>query len=410
VNRPARSIRRWRDSANGSASPVGIAPQGPSRPAARLSGFYAAAFLVTGAQLPFWPVWLAARGLGANEIAGIFAAAIWAKVIATPAIGALADRVGHRRMMGVLAATALTAYLGMWPAFGFWPLLGLNLVALTAQSALMPLGDTIALALSRTGRLEYGRVRVWGSVSFIFASLAGGAVLARSSGERVLPLVLGASSVLMLACRGIPSADVCQRPEAIGTIGSAGLRRLAGNPRFWGFVAAASALQASHQLYYAFGSLYWRSLGFSDATIGWLWAEGVLAEILLFWHGRRLLRRLGPAGLMALGGFAGVIRWGLAGLVVSLPAVAALQSLHALTFGASYLGAMHFLSRTVPPSAQASAQTVFTAASSGAGGGLVMAAAGALYAGWGGHAYLFMALLSAAGLGGALRLRHALPP
>ncbi|HEY3911268.1 MAG TPA: MFS transporter [Stellaceae bacterium] len=86
---------------------------GVSCPAARLSAFYAAAFLVTGAQLPFWPVWLAARGLGAREIASIFAAASWAKVIATPAIGALADRIGRRRMMAALGTTALVAYLGM---------------------------------------------------------------------------------------------------------------------------------------------------------------------------------------------------------------------------------------------------------------------------------------------------------
>jgi MFS transporter, PPP family, 3-phenylpropionic acid transporter len=380
-----------------------------AKPAARLSMFYAAAFLVTGAQLPFWPVWLAARGLGAKEIGTVFAAAIWAKVVATPAIGTLADRLGRRRVMGALAATALAAYIALWPAAGFWPLLLLNLVALTAQSALMPLGDTITLALSRTAGLDYGRIRVWGSLSFIFASLGAGIVLAHTSGERVLPLVLGASALLLLACRGLPSSDSVRGPAVFPMVRGAGVRGIAGDLRFWIFVATASALQASHQVYYGFGSLYWRSLGFSQTTIGWLWAEGVVAEILLFWQGRRLLARLGPAGLMALGGLAGIIRWSLAGLVVSLPAVAALQSLHALTFGATYLGAMHFLSRTVPPTAAASAQTLYTAASSGLGGGLVMIAAGALYAACGGRAYLFMALLSAAGLVGALRLRRTLP-
>ncbi len=34
----------------------------------RLSAFYAATFLVTGIQLPFWPIWLASRGLTAREI------------------------------------------------------------------------------------------------------------------------------------------------------------------------------------------------------------------------------------------------------------------------------------------------------------------------------------------------------
>lgn len=377
-----------------------------SRPAARLSAFYAATFLVTGIQLPFWPVWLAGRGLSAKEIGIALAAAIWAKVAATPAIGIVADRLGHRAVMGVLAATALAAYAALWPATGFGALLALNLAALTAQSALMPLGDTVTLSVARAQGLDYGHVRVWGSVSFILASLSGGAVLAATSGERVLPLVIGASALVLLACLGMPPPlREPGRPSRRG-----GIRLFAADPRFWLFIAAASALQASHQVYYGFGTLYWRSLGFSETTIGWLWAEGVVAEILLFWQGWRLLTRLGPAGLMALGGAAGIVRWSLAGLLPWLPFVAALQLLHALTFGASHLGAMHFLSRAVPPQAAASAQTVYAAISSGLGSGLVMAAAGALYANYGGHAYLFMAVLSAAGLAGAVGLRRPVPP
>jgi PPP family 3-phenylpropionic acid transporter len=57
----------------------------------RLGAFYAAVFLVVGVQLPFWPAWLAGRGFYPQEIATVFAATIWAKVVATPAIGALAD-------------------------------------------------------------------------------------------------------------------------------------------------------------------------------------------------------------------------------------------------------------------------------------------------------------------------------
>ena len=375
-----------------------------SHPAARLSAFYAAIFLVAGIQLPFWPIWLAARGLTAREIGIVLAAAIWAKVLATPAIGAIADRSGARRVvMTALAATALTSYAALSSAASFWVLISLNLVALTAQSALMPLGDTVTLAVSRSNGLDYGRIRVWGSVSFILASLASGAVLASSSGEEVLPLVLGASALLLLACLAVPQLHhFTGGPNRI-----AGIRAFVGDLRFWVFVAAASALQASHQVYYGFGTLYWRSLDFSEATIGLLWAEGVLAEILLFWQGQRLVARFGPAGLMVLGGVAGILRWSLAGMVTWLPFISALQLLHALTFGASHLGAMHFLSRAVPHSAAASAQSMYAAVSSGLGSGLVMMVAGALYAGYAGGAYLFMAVLSAAGLLGAVRLSHA---
>lgn len=382
--------------------------------AARLGTFYAAAFLVVGIQLPFWPVWLAGHGLDVQQIATIFAAAIWAKVIATPVLGALADRVGLRRtVMVALAAIACVAYAALWPVSGFWPLLALNLVAGVAQSALMPLGDSITLAAVRERGLDYGRIRVWGSVSFIVAAIGAGTVLALAppagiGGNQVLALVLAASAVLLVACLAVPAID---RPAAAirsrWAASHADLRRLAGDRRFWLLAVSAAALQASHQLYYGFGTLYWRELGFSDAVIGVLWAEGVIAEIALFWYGAPLVARLGPLGLMALGGIAGIARWSLMGLVPELAAAAALQLLHACTFGASHLGAMHMMARSVPPGAGASAQSLYAALSAGLGSGLVMLVAGALYAAYGGQAYPFMALLSAAGLFGVWRLRRS---
>ncbi len=388
--------------------------------AGRLGVFYAASFFVVGIQLPFWPVWLAGRGLDAHEIALVFAAAIWAKVIATPALGALADRLGQRRgVMIVLAALACAAYAGLWAGAGFWPIVALNLIAGLAQSALMPLGDSITLAAVRNLGLDYGRVRVWGSVSFIVAAVGSGAGLAVSSAgslaggeadDRVLFLVLAASAVLLVACFGIPRAARSAVPLRVRWAAPHGaLGRLARDPRFWLFVVSAAALQSSHQLYYGFGTLYWQGLGFSDTLIGLLWAEGVVAEIVLFWYSAPIVARFGPLGLMALGGAAGIARWSLMGVLPGLGAAAGLQLLHALTFGASHLGAMHFMARSVPPGASASAQSLYAALSAGLGSGLVMLVAGALYGAFGGHAYPFMALLSAAGLVGVWRLGRAAP-
>jgi PPP family 3-phenylpropionic acid transporter len=391
--------------------------------AGRLGLFYAASFLVVGIQLPFWPVWLAGRGLDMHEIALVFAAAIWAKVIATPLLGALADRLGRRRaVMIALALSACAAYAGLWPITGFEAILALNLVAGMAQSALMPLGDSITLAAVRDEGLDYGRVRVWGSVSFILAAIGSGAALALSppggppggppgslpggTDNQVLFLVLAASAALLVACIGIPGAA---RSALAMRSRWAALGRLAADRRFWLFVVSAAALQSSHQLYYGFGTLYWQGLGYSDTVIGILWAEGVVAEIVLFWYSAPFVARLGPLGLMALGGVAGIVRWSLMGVMPGLAAAAVLQLLHALTFGASHLGAMHFMAKSVPPGAAASAQSLYAALSAGLGSGLVMLVAGALYAAYGGQAYPFMALLSAAGLVGVWRLGRAAP-
>ena len=386
-----------------------IHPLGPPRLSLRLGAYYAASFLIVGVKAPFWPVWLAERGLGAREIATLFAAAIWVNVVTTPAIGALADRLGRRRaMMIALCTVAVLGYASCWNAYSFWLLLGLTLVTATAQTALMPLGDSITLAAVRERGIDYGRVRVWGSLSFIVAAMASGAALAhpallRGGNNTVLVLVLASAVVLLAACVAIPAAP----REPTGPSRRIALGTLAGDRGFWIFVAMAAALQASHQVYYGFGTLYWRSLGFSDFVIGILWAEGVVAEIVLFWQGSRLLLRLGPLGLMIAGGVAGIVRWSLMGLVPGLPAALALQLLHALTFGATHLGVMNHLSRTVPPGVAASAQALYSGASSGIGSGLVMLCAGALYARFGGHAYLFMTLLSGYGTLGVLRLARS---
>ena len=76
--------------------------------------------------------------------------------------------------------------------------------------------------------------------------------------------MLGGSALVLLACLGLPP-----RPLPSGDpMGRAGMHGIAGDVRFWIFVAAASALQASHQLYYGFGTLRWRSLRLSETTIG----------------------------------------------------------------------------------------------------------------------------------------------
>ena len=44
------------------------------------------------------------------------------------------------------------------------------------------------------------------------------------------------------------------------------------SPQFLLFLAATSAVQASHAVYYVFGTLHWQAAGISTGVIGMLWA------------------------------------------------------------------------------------------------------------------------------------------
>jgi PPP family 3-phenylpropionic acid transporter len=215
----------------------------------------------------------------------------------------------------------------------------------------------------------------------------------------VLYLLVGGAAALALACLVLPKG-----PAPAAAAARLGWRALA-RPRLLWFLLAAALIQGSHGVYYAFGTLHWQRLGIADDVIAALWAEGVLAEIALFYWGATLLRRVGPLGLLALGGGAGLMRWSGTAFATALPALALLQLLHGFTFGAAHLGAMHHLARSVPAERAASGQALYTVVVGGVGPGLVALLAGALYGTAGGLAFLAMAAL--AGLGAAVALRLA---
>jgi PPP family 3-phenylpropionic acid transporter len=368
--------------------------------AARLASFYAAAFFLVGIQLPFWPIFLAGRGLSAGEIGFVLAAALWIKVLFNPLSGHLADRIGRRRgVMILLALVNLGGFLLFLPAQGFWALLLINALTTVTASALLPLGETLALGVVYAKQLDYGRIRLWGSISFILGSLGAGAIVTQAASEIVLILLIGAAALNVLACLQMPPPVAASRATARGN-----WRRLLFDRRQLLFLAAATAIQASHSVYYAFSTLNWSALGYAPATIGWLWAEGVVAEIALFAAGARLVARLGPARLLALAGTGGVLRWALMAGEAPLPLLLVAQAMHALTFGAAHLGAMHFMARALPVQWAATGQSLYSATVSGIGFGLVMAASGKLYGALGAGSYLVMAALAGTGAVAAICL------
>ena len=181
--------------------------------------------------------------------------------------------------------------------------------------------------------------------------------------------------------------------------------RLAGAPVFLLFLLAAGAVHGSLATFYTFGALHWRGQGISAAWVGVLWAIGVAAEILLFAFSNALLRRLGPPALLMIGAAAGVVRWAAMAADPPLAVLVPLQLLHGLTYGATHLGAIHFISRAVPERASGTAQALRDGGG-GARAGLATIAAGPLYAAFGGNSYLAMAGLAAVGLVAAVGVRR----
>jgi len=360
--------------------------------AAGLAAYYAAFFSAIGIIAPFWPVWLADRGLSPSEIGLVIAATYLTRMVANPLVGHWVDRRGDRRRpMLWLAAAACLLWLPFPAVEGLWPVLLVTLLAFLPFNGLIPVGDSLAMMVVARERLDYGRVRLWGSLSFIAAASLTGHALDLWP-VTILPwLVVGVLVLVLLSCTTLPDARIAPAEHLrlpIGPLIAAGPFRL--------FLAAAALNQAAHAIYYGFATLHWKAAGLSDPLIGLLWSEGVVAEIVLFALGGRALARLGPLGLLGAAGLAGILRWGVLGASTEPWVIALVQVLHAATFACAHLGAMHFIQRAVPVGLSVRAQGLYAAFAVGLAPGLMMLGAGPLYARLQGEAFWVMAGLSAA--------------
>jgi PPP family 3-phenylpropionic acid transporter len=368
----------------------------------RLALFYAALFSVVGVQLPFWPLYLSAKGMDPVAIGQILAAAYFIKILTNPLVGHAVDQRGGRRRPLIALAAASLLFTGLFAvADGFVALLLVTALSSAAFTAMMPLCDSLTMQSSLSHSLDYGRVRLWGSLSFIAVAGLAGITLVEAPRACILWSTMACMALTLLAAYHLPDLRAERpksRPHPLGPL-------LQSRP-FLLFLGASSLTQVSHMIYYGFATLHWRAAGLSGGVIGALWGEGVIAEVVLFAFGARLIARFGPIRLIAAAGAAGMLRWTVLAATSDPLALAAVQVLHAFTFGANHLGAMHFINRAAPPGLSARAQGIYSSVAQGIIPGVAMLISGGLYQALGGGAFLIMSAVSAAGFLTALALKR----
>lgn len=336
----------------------------------RLGAFYFASFVGVGLTVAYFPPYLAGRGLTPAEIAWVLALPQLARVVAPAAWGALADRSGAQRAIVIVACAANAVCYALLPGMsGFAAIAWLMALTSLVSTPALPLVEAITLHTLAGQPGRYGRIRLWGSLGFMGAVLAGGAWLDAHDVAFVPYALFIFAAVALGASLALPATAAQVAPPAarLGVSGSAAA-----------LLVSALCMAAAHGTLYAFFTLHLQRLGYSASLIGFLWMLGVLAEVGVFLYLPALFRRYALSTLLMASAACGVVRflaigWMAEWLVVLLAA----QVLHAATFGSYHAAAVAAVQRVFPAHAQALGQTLFSSVGYGAGGAL-----GALAAGW----------------------------
>ena len=362
---------------------------------------YASMYAAYGVSSPFMPAFFEHRGLAAGQIGTLFAAGTAIRLVSGPLVGRLADATQALRTILALCEllAAVVAVSLLTPSSFTW----LLLISLLYAAALAPttaLADALALgaAQPRDGRprFEYGWVRGTGSAVFVLGTLVSGQVVAASGLSSVVML----QAALLVAAAGavtlIPTPERKHPVTAIQRETPLGVATLLRMPEFRRMMLVSALVLGSHAMNDTFAVIRWSAAGITPPTASVLWSESVAAEVLVFFLvGPPLLKRMGPAGVIAVAASAGVVRWAVMASSNSVTALALVQPLHGLTFAALHLACMRLIAVNVPQQLAATAQAMY-ALGAGITTALLTLASGWLYANVGARAFLAMALLCAA--------------
>jgi len=333
-----------------------------------LTTYFINFYFIWGIFLPFWWIWLTGQGVTTEQVGVLFSIALVLRFVSSlTVLPQVSSSNGMFRLMRILAFITLISFASLFYLHGYIWLATLTLLVNFMMAPMMPLGDIVGSRLVKQIQLDYGRVRLWGSVSFIIGSTVVGWLIVDFGLQAILALIVLACATLLI----ITLANLT--PQLTDNIESnkgkkTSILKLLKQPEVILFLLIVGIIQGSHGAYYAFSTIYWDSLGISGSVIAWLWAISVFAEVLILRFNSKLFSKWSIKQMLLLSLIGGVIRWWVLSATGNVYLLALVQTLHGLTFAVTHLAAIRYISQQ-----KASQLVAYQSLYSGVALGLLMA-------------------------------------
>jgi MFS transporter, PPP family, 3-phenylpropionic acid transporter len=266
------------------------------------SFYYLLYFLCTGSYSPFIYVYFADLGLSGEQIGWLASLSPLMMLLLATSIASLADRVNQRVhiIQIALAGLALVIFL-LGNSFNFATIILLMLLMAIFLSSIISISDSLIARMAQRYKLNYGGMRLWGSMGFATSAMALGALWQRL-GFRSMFIIASMLFLPLIWIAGkLEEGPINRREErrpVTDLFRDSGLVLL---------LIATFLAGISNSLSMTFGGIYARSLGGGNFLIGMMTAFAAYFELPTMFYSDRIARRLrGPNsvilsyGLMAV--------------------------------------------------------------------------------------------------------------
>jgi PPP family 3-phenylpropionic acid transporter len=344
------------------------------RPARRGSIYYLAYWAAIGIFMPFTNVYFVNLGLSGREIGLLAALLPLMTLTVAPALAGLADRRGWRvRILALsLAGLGIALILLSLPRsfLALAPLMGLLALA---RSPIGPVADSLVARMAVRHRLNFGGMRLWGSLGFALVAIASGA-LWQEVGYSFMFALAGLAFLPVALC-----ALLLEEGPVIERAARRPLREVGRDRGLIVLMAAACVVGAALGMDGAFQGVYVNHLGGGGLIVGLLFGVSAFSEFPSMRYASDIARRLGgPRTLLLSYALLGAGYTGFA-LARDPFILVPLAMVKGFGFGLYFVSTVRLVDERTPPEW---ASTIQAALNAGAGGLAPLAASllgGAIY-------------------------------
>ena len=368
--------------------------------------FYFLYFAALSSLMPFLVLFYQRLGFSGAQIGLLAGIPPLVTLLASPFWTGLADtKRWHKWVMGLgIAVTVVVVFL-LQSFTGFVIVFALIILFNTFLSPVPSLADSATINMLGEERAKYGRIRLGGTIGWgIFAPIAG--VLVQRYG---LNAAFWSFSAIMLLNLFISQRFVHVSHEQ-GDLNHGGIRALLSSRRWinFMFLAFLGGLGAFSVASYLFP--YMAELGANESTMGIASSIATLTEIVIFFFGNRLVKKLGSYGLLLVALMMFGVRSLLLGWASTPGMVLVLQVLGGTIFPAMWVAGVSYADEHSPSGLKSSAQGLFGAMMFGVGSAAAGFLGGLLLESIGGRGmFTVLGVIILAGLALAEGIRRLFP-
>jgi len=307
--------------------------------------------------------------------------------------GSLADRFQIRKPIYILCTFLSTSVWLLYLYFvDFWPMLLITALYGIFYAPIISFLEAVTMDVLGKEKKSYGRIRAWGSISFIGMVLVLGKIIDLYSVDIILILILAGSLMLAAISIRIP-AFKAKKPDLLQP-GAGSLL----DSRVIIFLFCAFLMLVSHGAYYGFFSIHLAKLGYGSTFIGVAWALASTAEILVMVKSDKIFDRFSLENVLFVSFLVAAARWMILFLAGSTVVILLSQILHAVTYGSFHMASVLYIDRLAPGQSKTLGQAVNNALTYGLGLMVGFFINGYVYEITGSHTlFLMSALIALAG-------------